>query len=155
MVSIYLGPILMYWQPDLCQPALSHVYIFVTLSLNIITDIYLILIPIPMLWRAWLPTIKKLGLVLLFSGAIFVTVAGVLRCILILQVSTPMLLCVLQRTLTHSSEEPYYRTEKGRGVGRPRVDGGHRNVQSPNNLGLDTSETQAYPLLFGTPKWRP
>jgi hypothetical protein len=37
-----------------------------------------------MLWRASLRPAKKAGLILLFSGGIFVTTAGVLRCVLIL-----------------------------------------------------------------------
>ncbi|KAF4454383.1 hypothetical protein F53441_3100 [Fusarium austroafricanum] len=79
-----------FWQinPDpgnLCQPALSKLYIFVVVSLNIITDIYLLAIPIPMLWGARIPKVKKYGLLVLFSGAVFVMVAGILRCVLILQ----------------------------------------------------------------------
>ncbi|KAK4442079.1 hypothetical protein QBC34DRAFT_313847 [Podospora aff. communis PSN243] len=78
------------WQihPDpgnFCQPAISKVDIFVTLILNVITDIYLMSIPIPMLWRASLRPVKKAGLILLFSGGIFVMIAGILRCILILK----------------------------------------------------------------------
>jgi len=37
-----------------------------------------------MLWRASLRPAKKAGLILLFSGGIFVTTAGILRCVLIL-----------------------------------------------------------------------
>ena len=40
-------------------------------------------IPLPMLWAANLRPAKKLGLMLLFSGGIFVTMAGILRCVLI------------------------------------------------------------------------
>jgi hypothetical protein len=69
---------------DFCQPAISKIDIFVTLVLNVITDIYLMSIPIPMLWRASLRPAKKAGLILLFSGGIFVMIAGILRCILIL-----------------------------------------------------------------------
>lgn len=66
-----------------CQPAVSRINIFVTLVLNVATDIYLLTIPIPMLWGAQIQTGKKLGLIILFSGGIFVTMAGVLRCVLI------------------------------------------------------------------------
>ncbi|KAF6829305.1 hypothetical protein CMUS01_08225 [Colletotrichum musicola] len=77
------------WQiyPDpgnLCQPAISKVNILVTVILNVITDLYLLSIPIPMLWASKLPMRKKLGLIVLFSGGIFVTMAGILRCILII-----------------------------------------------------------------------
>ncbi|KAK1989181.1 hypothetical protein LZ30DRAFT_776341 [Colletotrichum cereale] len=77
------------WQinPDpgnLCQPAISKINIFVTVTLNSLTDLYLLSIPIPMLWGSQLPLRKKLGLIVLFSGGIFVTMAGILRCVLIL-----------------------------------------------------------------------
>ena len=40
-----------------------------------------------MLWHSSLRPLKKAGLILLFSGGIFVTVAGILRCVLIISVS--------------------------------------------------------------------
>ncbi|CEI63268.1 hypothetical protein FVEN_g194 [Fusarium venenatum] len=70
---------------NFCQPALSKLYIFIIVVLNILTDIYLLAIPLPMLWGAKIPKVKRYGLVVLFSGAIFVMVAGILRCVLILQ----------------------------------------------------------------------
>lgn len=75
-----------YLSLDLCQPASSKLYIFIVVTLNIVTDLYLILIPVPMLWGAQIPKVKKIGLVVLFSGGIFVMVAGLLRCVLILKV---------------------------------------------------------------------
>ncbi|KAK0643835.1 hypothetical protein B0T16DRAFT_392298 [Cercophora newfieldiana] len=69
---------------NFCQPAISKLDIFATLVLNVITDLYLLTIPIPMLWKASLRPAKKAGLMILFSGGIFVMVAGILRCILIL-----------------------------------------------------------------------
>ncbi|KAJ5012188.1 hypothetical protein K4K57_004626 [Colletotrichum sp. SAR 10_99] len=77
------------WQiyPDpgnTCQPAISKVNILVTVVLNVLTDLYLMSIPIPMLWFSKLPLRKKLGLIVLFSGGIFVTMAGILRCVLII-----------------------------------------------------------------------
>ncbi|KZL72587.1 short-chain dehydrogenase/reductase SDR, partial [Colletotrichum tofieldiae] len=82
-------PIHKNWQIDpdpgnLCQPAISKINILVTVVLNVITDLYLLSIPIPMLWGAQLPLRKKLGLIVLFSGGIFVTMAGILRCVLII-----------------------------------------------------------------------
>ncbi|VBB84447.1 Putative protein of unknown function [Podospora comata] len=90
LLSILLGcrPLERNWQiypnpGNHCQPAISNIDIFVTLGLNVSTDIYLMSIPIPMLWRATMRPMKKIGLIVLFSGGAFVTVAGVLRCILI------------------------------------------------------------------------
>ncbi|KAI1846217.1 hypothetical protein JX265_010594 [Neoarthrinium moseri] len=67
-----------------CQPAVSLVNVLVTLAFNIATDLYLLTIPIPMFWAANIKTWKKVGLIVLFSGGIFVMVAGTLRCVLIL-----------------------------------------------------------------------
>ncbi|KAF4980403.1 hypothetical protein FZEAL_3582 [Fusarium zealandicum] len=66
-----------------CQPAISNIDVFVTVVLNATTDLYLLSIPVPMLWSARLPMPKKIGLITLFSGGIFVTAAGILRCVLI------------------------------------------------------------------------
>ncbi|KND88026.1 hypothetical protein TOPH_07311 [Tolypocladium ophioglossoides CBS 100239] len=77
-----------YWQinPDpgnVCQPAVSNQVIWVYYAFNVFTDLYLISIPIPMLWKATLRPWKKIGLILLFSGGLFVVVCATLRCILI------------------------------------------------------------------------
>ncbi|KAM7195512.1 hypothetical protein V8F33_006682 [Rhypophila sp. PSN 637] len=69
---------------NFCQLAISRIDIFVTVVLNVLTDLYLLTIPIPMLWKAALRPAKKAGLILLFSGGLFVTMAGILRCVLIL-----------------------------------------------------------------------
>lgn len=78
-----------------CQPALSRVYLLTIVILNLSTDLYLVLIPLPMVWKARLPICKRLGLLFLFSGALFVMVAVVLRCVLTLTVSIFPMLVVL------------------------------------------------------------
>ncbi|KAJ5101149.1 hypothetical protein N7456_007201 [Penicillium angulare] len=67
-----------------CQPAVSKIDIYVTVVLNVATDVYLISIPAPMLFKARLPWREKLELVILFSGGLFVMMCGILRCVLIL-----------------------------------------------------------------------
>lgn len=97
---------------DLCQPASSKLLIFLVVTLNIVTDIYLMAIPIPVLWKAKVPKFKKLMLVLLFSGGVFVMVAGILRCVLILKVR-PRFLTMNHAVLTKSTDaksESYYRS---------------------------------------------
>ncbi|KAL6922877.1 hypothetical protein FSST1_000151 [Fusarium sambucinum] len=79
-----------FWQinPDpgnFCQSAASRVYIFTVVTFNIATDVYLLLIPLPILWQSQIPKAKKIGLMILFSGGIFVMVAGILRAVLIIQ----------------------------------------------------------------------
>ncbi|KAJ6113234.1 hypothetical protein N7523_006551 [Penicillium sp. IBT 18751x] len=67
-----------------CQPAVSKIDIYVTVVLNVVTDVYLISIPAPMLFKARLQWREKLELLILFSGGLFVMMAGILRCVLIL-----------------------------------------------------------------------
>ncbi|KAG0157355.1 hypothetical protein PDIDSM_4540 [Penicillium digitatum] len=67
-----------------CQPAVSKIDVYVTVVLNVATDLYLISIPAPMLVKARLKWREKLELLVLFSGGLFVMMAGILRCVLIL-----------------------------------------------------------------------
>ncbi|KAL2826912.1 hypothetical protein BJY01DRAFT_262214 [Aspergillus pseudoustus] len=88
--SILFGchPMRKNWQiyPDpgnYCQPAVSKIDVYVTVTLNVATDMYLISIPTPILFKARLPLREKLELLVLFSGGFFVMAAGILRCVLI------------------------------------------------------------------------
>ncbi|KAA6410620.1 MAG: short-chain dehydrogenase reductase sdr [Lasallia pustulata] len=67
-----------------CQPAISKMDLFFTVVLNVTTDMYLLSIPLPMLWKAQIAPRKKAWLILMFSGGIFVMMAAILRCVLIL-----------------------------------------------------------------------
>ncbi|EEU38598.1 uncharacterized protein NECHADRAFT_25351, partial [Fusarium vanettenii 77-13-4] len=89
---ILLGcqPLYRLWQiyPDpgnFCQPAISKLLVFLVLTLNVITDVYLLILPIPALRKAQVTRIKRAVLVLLFSGGVFVMAAGILRCVLIIK----------------------------------------------------------------------
>ncbi|KAJ9223967.1 hypothetical protein DTO027B5_3717 [Paecilomyces variotii] len=73
---------------DHSQPAVSKIDIYVTVVLNFATDAYLMTIPAPMLWRARLPLRRRLSLMALFSGGLFVMMAGILRCVPILTAGT-------------------------------------------------------------------
>ncbi|KAK8009807.1 Glucan 4-alpha-glucosidase [Apiospora arundinis] len=53
---------------DFCQPAISKVDIFVTVVLNVVTDLYLLTTPIPMLWQSSIKPVKKAALIVMFSG---------------------------------------------------------------------------------------
>ncbi|KAJ4396775.1 hypothetical protein N0V93_000997 [Gnomoniopsis smithogilvyi] len=66
-----------------CQPAISRVDIYMTVVLNVLTDFYLMSIPLPLLWKARVSGLKRIAMVFCFSGGLFVTAAGVLRCVLI------------------------------------------------------------------------
>lgn len=91
MFSILLScmPFHKNWQiyPDpgnTCQPAVSKVNCLVTVVLNVITDLYLMSIPLPLLWKAQMPMKRKILLLAMFSGGFFIIAAAILRCTLIL-----------------------------------------------------------------------
>ncbi|KAF4967688.1 hypothetical protein FSARC_4748 [Fusarium sarcochroum] len=78
-----------FWQvtPDpgaLCQPTNSPVYVLVVVIPNILTDIYLLSIPLPLLWGVNISLRRRLTLMLLFSGALFIMMAGTIRAVTIL-----------------------------------------------------------------------
>lgn len=54
---------------------------------NISTDIYLILIPIPLLWRSTLKTYKKVASTFVFCMGVFVLVCATLKTASVLAVS--------------------------------------------------------------------
>lgn len=68
---------------------MSNQVIWTYLSCNVVTDFYLLSIPVPMLWQSSLKPAKKVGLIILFSGGLFVIICAILRCVLIVTVSSP------------------------------------------------------------------
>ncbi|CAG7561211.1 unnamed protein product [Fusarium equiseti] len=78
-----------FWQvtPDpglICQPTKSPAYVLVVVIPNILTDIYLLSIPLPLLWGVNISLRRRLTLMLLFSGALFIMMAGTIRAVTIL-----------------------------------------------------------------------
>lgn len=92
---------------DVCQPAISNQVVWVYLSFNVSTDLYLLSIPLPMLWQAKLKPLKKWGLLFLFSGGLFVIVCATLRCVLIVTVS-----CCPLSALANAELGPLFRIPK-------------------------------------------
>lgn len=83
------SPVQKHWQiyPNpgkFCYPAHSFPSLYTLIILNVSTDFYLMFIPLPMVLKARLPTKKKIGLVAMFTGGLFATTAGFLRCVLII-----------------------------------------------------------------------
>ncbi|KAJ5349401.1 hypothetical protein N7541_007128 [Penicillium brevicompactum] len=64
---------------NFCQPTISRVYVLLTVILNIVTDMYLLSIPLPLLWTVNIGMKRKVPLMALFSGATFVMIAGIIR----------------------------------------------------------------------------
>ncbi|KAK3290936.1 uncharacterized protein B0H64DRAFT_427438 [Chaetomium fimeti] len=87
-------PMSKYWQinpdPGICQPTNSKLYVLSVMIPDILTDVYLLSIPLPvrhseqLLWAVNISLKKKISLTLLFSGVIFVIVAAIIRGVVIL-----------------------------------------------------------------------
>ncbi|KAI0539189.1 hypothetical protein GGR58DRAFT_465504 [Xylaria digitata] len=82
-------PIQRHWQiypdpGDYCQPAISPSIIWTSYAANISTDIYLILIPLPMLWGSSLKLAKKIASTIVLGAGIFVLVCATLKTIFII-----------------------------------------------------------------------
>ncbi|SPO06173.1 related to integral membrane protein PTH11 [Cephalotrichum gorgonifer] len=81
-------PIQRFWQihPDpgpLCRPANSPAYVMVVAIPNILTDVYLLSIPLPLLWGVNISVRRRLTLMFLFSGALFIMMASIIRAVVI------------------------------------------------------------------------
>ncbi|KPM36929.1 hypothetical protein AK830_g9632 [Neonectria ditissima] len=91
ILAIFLGcrPFNKYWQisPDpgnSCQAAVSKPVVWVSFAANVSTDIYLIAIPVPMLWQSTLKTIKKIASTIVLGAGIFVLVCATLKSVFVL-----------------------------------------------------------------------
>ncbi|GAW22034.1 hypothetical protein ANO14919_115690 [Xylariales sp. No.14919] len=67
-----------------CQPAISRPIIWTSYAANISTDIYLILIPLPMLWGSSLKLVKKIASTIVLGAGIFVLVCTTLKTIFVI-----------------------------------------------------------------------
>ncbi|KAE8154985.1 hypothetical protein BDV25DRAFT_146805 [Aspergillus avenaceus] len=90
-LSILLGcqPMHKYWQiyPDpgnICEPTRSRLYVLIVVIPNVLTDLYLMSIPLPLLWTVNIGIRRKITLMALFSGAAFVIMAAIIRAVTIL-----------------------------------------------------------------------
>ncbi|GKU06051.1 integral membrane protein [Fusarium langsethiae] len=91
MIAIFAGcrPFSNYWQisPDpgnSCQAAISKPIVWASFASNVSTDIYLIAIPLPMLWGSSLKTIKKIASSIVLGSGIFVLVCATLKSVFVL-----------------------------------------------------------------------
>ncbi|KAB8075252.1 hypothetical protein BDV29DRAFT_172331 [Aspergillus leporis] len=82
-------PLHKYWQinPDpgnTCQAAISKPIVWVSFAANVSTDLYLITIPIPLLWNTKLRLLKKIAATIVLSSGVFVLVCATLKSIFVL-----------------------------------------------------------------------
>lgn len=97
------------WQifPDpgaICYAGVSPVLIGVTLAANVVTDIYLISIPVPVLLRASLSRVQKVSLVSLFSCSSLITAMAVVRVAVIVVVSSSQALSFWSLSIADTSQ---------------------------------------------------
>jgi hypothetical protein len=81
-------PFSQYWTarpfpPLQCRPAVAPPIVVLTYVTNVVTDLYLISIPLPMFWETTMKSWKKYSLALLFSGGAIIVVFATIRLVLI------------------------------------------------------------------------
>ena len=72
---------------DNCQAAISRPIVWVSFASNVSTDLYLISIPLPMLWRSSLKMPKKIASTIVLGSGVFVLVCATLKSVFVLVVS--------------------------------------------------------------------
>ncbi|RYP57263.1 hypothetical protein DL770_010703 [Monosporascus sp. CRB-9-2] len=91
IVAVFLAcmPFHHYWQinPDpgnFCQAAVSRPIVWASFAANISSDIYLILIPLPLLWGSRLRLVEKIASTLVLGAGIFVLVCATLKTVFVI-----------------------------------------------------------------------
>ncbi|RCI12686.1 hypothetical protein L249_1007 [Ophiocordyceps polyrhachis-furcata BCC 54312] len=70
---------------DFCYPASSRLQAWVMLVCDVATDLYITLIPLPMIWHVRIPKVYKVGLIIMFCGGILTMTFSIIRCVMILK----------------------------------------------------------------------
>ncbi|PBP25511.1 hypothetical protein BUE80_DR003593 [Diplocarpon rosae] len=88
IITVYTAchPLHKYWQinPDpgnVCQVAISRPMVWVVFMASLITDVYLMLVPLPMLWSTNLRTVKKIAASFVLGAGVFVLICALLKLI--------------------------------------------------------------------------
>lgn len=103
---------------DVCQAAISRPIIWASFASNVSTDIYLILIPIPMLWKSRLKLMKKIAATVVFGAGLFVLVCAILKSVFVLVVSRDVTFATPSRELTRIPAGPRRWRTAGRRMGK-------------------------------------
>ncbi|KAH7042185.1 hypothetical protein B0J12DRAFT_720707 [Macrophomina phaseolina] len=78
--QIYPGP------GNNCEPGNAHLMFIFVMAINTATDLYLMTIPLPMIYKSRIELKRKITLLVLFSGGFLVISFGILRCITLVTV---------------------------------------------------------------------
>lgn len=81
------GNLLTVFFVDRCQGAVARPIVWVTFISSVLTDIYLIMIPIPMLWGTKLKLAKKIAATIVLGAGVFVLICSLLKTIFVIVVS--------------------------------------------------------------------
>ncbi|KAK4664213.1 uncharacterized protein QC763_0083640 [Podospora pseudopauciseta] len=91
VLAVFVGcmPFHKYWQinpnpGNSCQPAIAGPIVWASFAANVTSDIYLIVIPLPLLWGSRLRLVEKIGSTLVLSAGIFVLVCATLKTIFVI-----------------------------------------------------------------------
>ena len=79
--SFFLLPMLT--STDACQPAIAFPLVWITFASSVISDLYLIMIPLPMLWSTTLKPVKKIASSIVLGAGVFVLVCSLLKTIFV------------------------------------------------------------------------
>jgi hypothetical protein len=82
-----LQPLLTALLLDSCQGAVASPVVWVTFASSVVTDLYLIMVPLPMLWGTSLRLVKKLAATFVLGAGVFVLVCSLLKTIFVTTVS--------------------------------------------------------------------
>lgn len=69
---------------DVCQGAVARPIVWVTFISSVLTDIYLIMIPIPMLWGTKLKLAKKIAATIVLGAGVFVLICSLLKTVFVI-----------------------------------------------------------------------
>ncbi|KAJ4293830.1 hypothetical protein N0V88_005343 [Collariella sp. IMI 366227] len=69
---------------NVCQPAVSHPVVWVSYGANLFSDLYLLAIPLPLLWRSRLRLVEKIASTLILGAGVFVLVCATLKTVFII-----------------------------------------------------------------------
>lgn len=84
---LLLQPLLTVLLLDSCQGAVARPIVWVTFASSVVTDIYLIMVPLPMLWGTSLRLVKKLAATFVLGAGVFVLVCSLLKTVFVITVS--------------------------------------------------------------------
>ena len=90
-----------------CQPSISPGILITLYVINIVTDFYLIYIPLPMLFRSKMKMRVKVGLCFLFCCAFFIVMAATLRMALLILVCYSHLLLSMKLDPGRRGRKPW------------------------------------------------